>query len=292
MRSLLALLLGVGVLACGDDAMTPDAGTDAGLAMDASLDATSEDAGGGDDAGGTDAGRDAGTDAGGDVDGGTDSGPLPDAPAAMGFGTLAGPCGMIAAELDEVTPSLFVTRLDFMMDAFDPDDPDDVARLTPGGRRILESGGLSDSSLRSEVFAYEVLARCQGAALLKTETEIVYDTEGKKTDALVAMTGDEGEVQVGVSVVRAVRFPPGSPYGPDDARPVIQEKLEDVLAASMNVSAEDAWVKQILIVMAYADMHAESVQSVWESFAADVRADTIVYVVITDGDDEELYFSR
>ena len=230
MRSLFALLLGVGVLACGDDAMTPDAGTDAGFAMDASLDATSEDAGGSDDAGGTaDAGRDAG-DAGG-MDGGTDAGPLPDAPAAMGFGTLAGPCGMIAAELDEVTPSLFVTRLDFMMDAFDPDDPDDVARLTPGGRRILDSGGLSDSSLRSEVFAYEVLARCQGAELLKTETEIVYDTEGKKTDALVAMTGDEGEVQVGVSVVRAVRFPPGSPYGADDARPVIQDKLEDVLEA-------------------------------------------------------------
>ena len=38
----------------------------------------------------------------------------------------------------------------------------------------------------SEVFAYEWLARCEQATLLKTETEIVYDVVGKKADILVA----------------------------------------------------------------------------------------------------------
>ncbi len=49
-------------------------------------------------------------------------------------------------------------------------------------------------------------------------------------------------------------------------------------------------MKQILVVLAYADMHADQIRSVWDGLGADVRADTIVYVVITDGEDIPVYF--
>ena len=49
----------------------------------------------------------------------------------------------------------------------------------------------------SETFAMEVLARCDGAELIKTETEIGYDPpSSKKTDLLVSFD----DVRIGVSV--------------------------------------------------------------------------------------------
>ncbi len=41
--------------------------------------------------------------------------------------------------------------------------------------------------------------------------------------------------------------------------------------------------------MAYADMHAESLETAWDSLDATLTADTIVYVVVTDGRDDPLY---
>ena len=71
----------------------------------------------------------------------------------------------------------------------------------------------------------------------------------------------------------------------------LEGKLDDVIESSANVDAEFAWDKQILLVIAYGEMHAASVQTAWETFDAPSRADTIVYVVTTDGDDENLYIS-
>ncbi len=46
----------------------------------------------------------------------------------------------------------------------------------------------------------------RGRDLFKGETEIVYDTNSKKTDLLVEIDGDK----VGVGVVRAESYPKGS----------------------------------------------------------------------------------
>ncbi len=43
------------------------------------------------------------------------------------------------------------------------------------------------------------------------------------------------------------------------------------------------------MIIAYGDMHADVVREAWEAFDAARRADTIVYVVVTDGDDAPLY---
>jgi hypothetical protein len=56
------------------------------------------------------------------------------------------------------------------------------------------------SSGLSEIFAYEQLARCEGAVFLKSETEIVYaPPTSKKTDLEVML----GTHKLGVSVTRA-----------------------------------------------------------------------------------------
>ncbi|MEZ4462911.1 MAG: hypothetical protein R3E66_24920, partial [bacterium] len=142
-------------------------------AVDVGVDVTvATDVGGMDVATGVDAGLDGGMDA--SLDGGfdaqTDEG-VADMSVATGFGVITGQCGEIdMTELLSSQPFLFVNTIDFQMD---PYDDADLPRLTPGGQEIIADGNAGGSSIMSEVFAYEVLERCDMAALLKTETEIV-----------------------------------------------------------------------------------------------------------------------
>jgi hypothetical protein len=203
----------------------------------------------------------------------------PDGPDP-GFGTIAGPCDLVASELGVPTPSLFSNRLDFDTDPFDSADR---SLLTVGGRTIYDAANGGGTSLLSEVFAYEVLARCERASLVKTETEIIYTGPGGKiTDMSVAIGGSK----VGVGVTRAWR-----PLGmtQQDADTLLAQKLDDIQESSQRVSTEDAWVKQILVVMAYSDAEAELMRNAWNSLDDATKADTIVYVVTTDGSDSNLY---
>lgn len=274
-RAALSLFL-LFALACGDDDLGFDAGRDA--SADAGFDIGLADAG----VDAFDAGLDSGFDAGADAsfDGGLDAA---DVGAEEGFGAIAGPCGLLRPELTSDSPSFFVTHLDFMMDAFD--DPGERGLLTPGAIEILEEGTAGGSSGVSEAFAFEVLARCERAALLASETEVVYEPiTSKKTDMVVEIDG----MTVGVSVARAFFFPPTDPYPRSEADRVIGGKLDDILVSTANVTSH-SWDKQILVIIAYADMHADVVRDAWDAFDAARRADTIVYVVVTDGDDEPLY---
>ena len=206
----------------------------------------------------------------------TETLPLP------GFGTITGPCGFLDDELFEASPSFFVNALDFGENPYDIEDFD---ALTPDGQEMILDGNAGGNSLYSEVFAMEVLARCELATLIASETEILYDVDGKITDILVAIDGEK----VGVSVVRAVGFPKDAPYTVAQATTIIERKLSDILQSSANVSAEHRWVKQILSVLAYADQHVESVQAAWEALPAATRADTIIIVTVTHGDDLFVY---
>lgn len=245
-------LLAVGV------ACAPGGGADAGP--------------GADDAGAT---ADAGPD-----DGGFDAGPTGPLP---GFGTIAGMCGVLDDELGDGVPSYFANAIDF---ANDPWDEADYAALTTGGQEIYDDGNAGGSSLLSEVFAYEVLARCEGATLIKTETEIDYtDDQGTITDLLVEIDGR----RIGVSVTRAIAFPFDDPYTVAQAETLLEDKLQGVLDSSANVAAADAWDKQILSVIAYTPDHAAALESAWANVDAALRADTIVYVTASDGADDFLY---
>lgn len=206
--------------------------------------------------------------------------------AQAGFGTYSGMCGVLAQmQLTGPTPQLFTDTLTFPRAYMDPADR---ALLTPGGRHLAETPNAGGSSGLSEIFAFEELAHCEMASLLKTETEIVYDTAGKITDLEVLIAGHK----IGVSVTRAVAFPFGQPYTLATASTLITKKLQDIQASSMNVSAADKWDKQILAVLAYDDQHADIVAQAWAAETAAVKADTIVIVTVTSGEDTFIYTNQ
>jgi hypothetical protein len=213
--------------------------------------------------------------------------PAPDAaPGAVplpGFGDISGMCGILAiADLTGPDPEIHRDTITFAQPYVDPDDRD---LLTPGGKRMIETGNAGGSSLDSEVFAYEELARCELATLLKTETEIVYDKAGKITDLEVEIHGHK----IGVSVTRAQTFPLGQPYTLDVATKLITRKLDDIQVSTADVSAADRWDKQILAILAYDDQAADTMESAWNMLDATTRGDTIVIITTTAGADTFIY---
>lgn len=199
------------------------------------------------------------------------------------YGSMAGTCGEL--NLDDVLspdPQILENTLDFTgRPTFD------VPLLSPGGQAMYAEGNLGGSSLYSEIFAYEVLYWCDDATFLKGEGGIVYAIEGKKTDLLVDIDGEK----VGVSVVRAVSFPKGSPYPVAQAFDVLDGKLSDILQSTMNVAPEDAWQKQILAVVAQTPEHAAAIEEAYTMVSATNKADTIVVVTVTEGDDDFIYYN-
>lgn len=206
-----------------------------------------------------------------------------DAPAATGFGALSGMCGVLMA-MDMTSPAPMIVRDTFTFER-QYVDPADRPLLTEGGRRLAETPNAGGSSGLSEVFAYEQLARCELATLLKTETEIVYDQTGKITDLEVSMDGHK----IGVSVTRAVAYPFGSPYTLDAATTLITRKLEDIQLSTANVSEQDRWDKQVLAILAWDDAAANTMAQAWAALEAAVKADTIVVLTTTDGQDLFIY---
>ncbi len=222
-----------------------------------------------------------------------DAAPVPDAEVAdaappdagalplAGFGELTGDCDVLDDELTAAGPSLFRSVIDFTV----PFTDEDGGLLTEGGQTMLAEGNAGGSSLYSEIFAYELLARCELAPLLKTETEVEYDGPGAITDLMVEIDGEK----IGVSVTRAVGFPFDDPYTVEQARELLEHKLGDILESSGHVSAADRWRKQILAVVAYGDEHAASLAAALEEIAGEIRADTIVWILVTDGADLFIY---
>ncbi len=209
---------------------------------------------------------------------------LPDAGSAAlpGFGTLTGECGVLDTELTDSDPHFVVNTLDFGTDAYDATD---LSKLTTGGQKIATSPNAGGSSIMSETFAFEALARCELASLLKIETEIIYTTPGKITDELVEIDG----LKIGVSVVRAMTYPRTNPYTEALAKSTLEKKLQGILDSTQNVAPEDKWKKQILHVLADTQQHADVLRTVWEKTSATLRADTVVVVTVTNGADDPIY---
>lgn len=198
------------------------------------------------------------------------------------YGALSGCDAINLAELQSPNPLVVDNLLDFTGEpAFD------AMYLTPGGQANYASGNLNASSLKSECIAYDALFRCNGALFLKGEADILYDIDGKKTDLLVEIDG----VKVGVSVVRAESFPKGSPYPVSQAFTVLDGKLSDILQSTVNVSPQDAWVKQILTVVAQTPEHAAAIVEAYGMVSEVNKGDTIVVITVTEGDDDFIYYN-
>lgn len=216
----------------------------------------------------------------------------PDMPADMdmmrleALGVLMGMCDVLEAmDLTSPEPQFLRNVLDFEMDAYNVEDE---PRLTPGARKVLNDPNAGGSSIYSEVFSFEVLARCEGATLLKTETEIQYVANPASiTDLLIEVDG----VKLGVSVTRAYRGMTGKP-DPDDAVRLLTKKLEDILDSTRDVLEEDQWAKQILHVMAYTPEFADTFETAYQGISDELKADTIVIITTTNGEDSVIYTNQ
>ena len=203
------------------------------------------------------------------------------APVDAHLDPVSGACGVLDTELVDASPHLIDTDAGVEECDFVPEG------LSPGGLEILLDGGAGGSSIYSEILAHEIALQCEQAVLLKTETEIIYvDPNGKKTDMLVTIDG----VKIGISVTRAIVFPPGTPLSPAQAQALLEDKLADILESSANVDSVDAWQKQILTVETPSADDRDVLLATVPLIDAGLRADTIIWVVQTDGEDDFLYF--
>jgi hypothetical protein len=208
-----------------------------------------------------------------------------DAPA-QGFGTLSGMCGaLVAADLTGATPRVLRVDFDFPRAYMDPADR---PLLTAGGLKLAETPNAGGSSGLSEIFAYEELDRCEHATLLKTETEIVYDTTSKRTDMLVEVGGHK----IGVSVTRAFAFPIGTPYTLQQASTLVTRKLEDIPLATASVSAGDKWDKQFLAILAIDQQAADTMAEAYAAVDPAIQGDTIIILTTTTGADTFIYTNQ
>ncbi len=202
-------------------------------------------------------------------------------PAHAHLDPVTGACDVLDTELLDTLAHLIVTDVGVSECDFD------TAGLSPGGLELLLEGTAGGSSIYSEILAHEIALQCEQAVLLKTETEILYtNPNGKKTDMLVLIDS----VKIGISVTRAIVFPPGTPLSPAQAQSLLEDKLSDVIASSANVDSADAWQKQILVVETPSSDDRDLLLSTVPGIDAGLRDDTIVWVVQTDGEDEFLYF--
>ena len=218
--------------------------------------------------------------------------PLPAAPATMPALNLSGPSAATSAystqELSSADAALFVNHFDLGM--LDPRVSAKLilARLTPGAQRMLEQAGLATSfgELELELISYEVLARSEGAELLKLGNEIGYDSEaGEKASYLVQIDG----IKIGVTATLARSVPSDAEYTLAKAADLLESSLQGIAQANENVSAEDQWSKQILHILAYSEAHATVLQTAYAALDAETKGNTIVIITITDGNDTFLY---
>ena len=197
------------------------------------------------------------------------------------FGSISGDCGVLTAEnLSDDSPWAFANTINFGALEFHE------WRISEEAEYILEADNAGGSSLYSEIYAFEVLRRCEDAGLIKTETEVVYTvSDGSITDMLLEIDG----YKIGVSVTRAYGWPPEDPYTEEMALTLLEKKLEGIIESSLNVSPEDAWEKQVLHVIAYTPDHANTIIETFGNLESSIKTDTVLFVTATEGEDEFLY---
>jgi hypothetical protein len=258
---LASLVVAVPVVACsGADVTTQDADITSPSASATGTGTSSPDSGN-PDAGDTDGSK-------------ADAGPAVDI-----LGTLSGACGQIRGEISKPTPSVLTNTLSFATgEVFDK------AFLSDGGDRIFDSPNAGGSSIESEVMSFEILHACEGAKLLKTEKEILYEAvqDGGPTtitDLLIEIDGKK----VGVNPIRV--YKPSNQPQPTDAevKASLERKLESIRGSTARVTPADKWVKQVMHVYVASQVNADAVMRVIPTIDATTRADTVVLVTRATG---------
>lgn len=198
-------------------------------------------------------------------------------------GILSGQCGEIdAVEVDSNEAFFFENHMDFPVRLM----ANAIGIFEAGTQALIENPNAGGSSVLSEAMAFEMLARCDGASLRATENEVTYQPpDSEKTDFVITLDGET----VGVSVTRAFVFNPSQEYTASEAQRVIGHKLAGIIESTQTVQPPYQWRKQILVVLTPSEMNAAIVRTVWEGLDTAMRADTIVVVTVTSGEDDFVY---
>jgi hypothetical protein len=136
------------------------------------------------------------------------------------------------------------------------------------------------SSLLSEVLSCEVLGRCLGARLARTEMEIKYLFAYQPiTDYTITLPNVPPRMHVGVSVTRAFAFK--GAYRKADCRKLLRKKLLGIQASTKNVLGE-RFFKQILHVWVPNGKVARTVQATYRSLPREVTRNTVVLIMVSN----------
>jgi hypothetical protein len=203
------------------------------------------------------------------------------ADADAGFDILGATSGECGALVGKITASgSFVVDVPIVFSAADKYER---ARLSPGGQKIFDAPNAGGSSKESEVMTFEILHHCDGASLLKTETEIVY---GPPPDGGAATISDMivsiGGQKIGVNPKRV--FKP-LPLTMTDAevRDQLVKNFASIEASSARVSDADKWTRQILHVWVPSADYYEAVERVLPTIDASAKGNTIVLLTRATG---------
>lgn len=213
------------------------------------------------------------------ADGGLDA-PVPadagDPDAILGTFGAGGPCPLLSAALAAPGPALLRDSLSFASG-----EAWSKAALSPGGQRLFDTPNAGGSSFESEVMSFEVLHFCDGAALLKTETEIGY-TASDAGNAITDLMVQIGERKLGVSVTRAYKPAPLA-WGDADAQALLEKKLQGITESTARVVPADRWSRQILHVFCATKDACDAMERAYGGMASALKADTIVLLTETAG---------
>lgn len=223
-------------------------------------------------------------DGGGDTDAAStstkDSGSKVDANVAPAdiLGTLSGSCGLVKTYLTTPTSTFVQNALEFKAG-----ETYDKASLSDDGDKLFDTPNAGGSSTESETMSFEILRACEGAKLLKTETEILYsppDDAGPNSisDILIDISG----TKIGVQVTRVYR-PSNQTLTDADAKTTIVKKLEGINRSTVRVLPADKWAKQILHVFTANTAATDAVLRVLPTIDASLKANTIILLTQTKG---------
>ncbi|KAG0379331.1 hypothetical protein BGX24_000822 [Mortierella sp. AD032] len=146
--------------------------------------------------------------------------------------------------------------------------------------RMLNLPNAGGSSLLSEVLSCEMLYRCLGARLAKTEMEIRYFFAYQPmTDYTISLPGLASGFHVGVSVTRAFAYK--GAYRRSECRKLLKKKLSGITKSTRNVMDERLF-KQILHVWVPNGKVARTVQATYRTLPAELTRNSVVVISVVN----------
>lgn len=150
--------------------------------------------------------------------------------------------------------------------------------LSNGAKRMRTCPNAGGSSEKSEILSFELLQKCFGADLEKTEMEVQYFPEG---GAITDYTCKMFSTKLGVSVTRAMKY--HGDFTVEDAERLLNKKLTGVLKSTKNTM--ERWSKQILHVWAASLAVSVLIAEAYNQIPKDLKSNTVVLVTVTENNE-------